>query len=304
MDREFVTWCYRVILGREPESEQVIDIQINSRRTRRAVVTEFLLSQEFLSKNPIFAHPREWVWVEVDDALLRVNLADRMLSAGIITKQYEIAETRFLKANTKPGDIVVDLGANIGYYTIILGSIVGPTGRVYSFEPMPDMFETLNLSIQINGFEDRIVAHNVAISDRDGSIPMFYNPTKVVNYGAQIAVGQEGPPGARLIDVPTGRLCDFIQDPTIHVLKIDVEGAEPLAIGGSLEWLEKRHPIILSEINVKQLESVSRQTPADYINLLSSIGYKGHILGNDGSLGPVVDPQEISDVVNVVFVSA
>jgi FkbM family methyltransferase len=302
VDREFVTWCYRIILGREPESEPAVNNKLNSGLDRSAMVTNFILSNEFMTQNPRFANAREWVWAELDGALLRVNLSDRMVSYGIISRNYEKAETQFLRSNVKKGDIVADIGANIGYYTIVLASIVGPTGRVYSFEPLPDMFETLELSIRRNGFESRVIAHNVAISDRGGAIPMFHDSTSIVDYGAQIVSGQDNRPGASLIEVPTGRLSDFIPDPKLDFIKIDVEGAEQIVLGGSLDLLERCHPVILSEINVKQLQSVSNRTPSDYVRLLSSVGYKGRALNQDGSLGPAVNPDAISGVVNVVFV--
>ena len=85
----------------------------------------------------------------------------------------------------------------------------------------------------------------------------------------------------------------------INFIKIDVEGAEPLAMKGALEALKRHRPTILSEVHPEMLKRVSRATPQDYVGLLAQAGYRCRTLLEGGKLG--TEYSGGSDLINVVF---
>lgn len=91
----------------------------------------------------------------------------------LIHRVREIAETDIIKDIIKPGMSILEIGANIGYYTILMGKLVGETGRVYSFEPYPSSFEVLQKNIKLNNLLRIVETHNTAISNKS-AIQKFY----------------------------------------------------------------------------------------------------------------------------------
>ena len=82
---------------------------------------------------------------------------------------WEETETHWFVQSIRPGDVVVDLGANVGYYTILRGKLVGEIGRVYAFEPDPVGFEILRRNVRLNGLHN-VVLEQKAVSSKPGLI--------------------------------------------------------------------------------------------------------------------------------------
>lgn len=147
----------------------------------------------------------------------------------IYLKIFETRETALVRRHLKPGMIVVDAGANVGYYTLLSASLVGAAGRVFSFEPSPYAFGRLSAAIKANAI-GQVTAVNAAVGDTQGSItlyvpnkPDFHSPTLFPN------------PDSTPVTVPMLRLADFLDGAgvgEIDLLKLDVEGYEPNALAG------------------------------------------------------------------------
>ena len=85
----------------------------------------------------------------------------------------EELKTRVFGGAIKKGMVVVDLGANIGYYTLLTATLVGPRGKVYAIEPLPVNFSTLTRNVELNNLTNTIETHQLAISDREGESRFF-----------------------------------------------------------------------------------------------------------------------------------
>ncbi len=94
---------------------------------------------------------------------------DSELCRLIYYRHFEANERKFLNSFLRPGDTFVDIGANIGLFTLIAASIVGPEGRVWSFEPTPETFARLTRNVQTNAF-DNVGCHQLAVSDSIGEM--------------------------------------------------------------------------------------------------------------------------------------
>jgi FkbM family methyltransferase len=126
--------------------------------------------------------------------------------------------------------VVVDVGANVGMYTLIAARAVGQSGRVIAFEPTPRTFAILKDNIQINGLLEtgRVELHDVAITDRMGTARFGVHAANS-GHNTLFPEGDD----VRVIDVPTTSLDIVLADEArVDVVKIDAEGAEPLIWAG------------------------------------------------------------------------
>ena len=163
---------------------------------------------------------------------------------------YEPLTERFIRQNVKPGMMVLDVGANTGYMTILLADMVGAHGQVHAFEPMPATGELLRRNILANGLT-QVHLHDFALSDRRGEATLHVDPGN--DGGNTIGnVTGEGWKGHSTITVTTEILDDFLERAgiaNVDFIKIDVEGAESLVFAGARKLLSRPDaPLIVCEV--------------------------------------------------------
>jgi FkbM family methyltransferase len=129
-----------------------------------------------------------------------------------------------------PGACVVDVGANHGYYTMLLADGVGRHGRVLAIEPNPALAALLALSVEVNGFDGRVVVAQQAASDGAARTARLAVPHR---RGACATICRDPSPGDAAIDVTASCVDDLTASwPRVDLVKIDAEGAEPLVWAG------------------------------------------------------------------------
>ncbi len=180
---------------------------------------------------------------------------------------------------------VVDIGANIGYFTMLAASLVGPDGSVLAVEPNPDNMVLLEASRRANGFA-QVTTALCAAGNRTGLLmlnPFHSNgTTSALSEDADGLLAAQCVPAFRVEDIlPKGRPLDF--------LKIDVEGAEYLALSGCREAISQFHPLIVSEFCPGYLQGISGIDGEDYLNFLIDLGYRIGVIAPDGSVSPPSD---------------
>jgi FkbM family methyltransferase len=250
-----------------------------------------------------------WVLAEPRRGLrLWVDLGDYGVSRPCMTNAYEPLETAFVEGYLRPGMWFVDVGANIGWFSLLAAQRVGPTGGVIAFEPRPDSAARLALSAGENGLSC-ITVHQAAAGAAAGRMKV----------GALIAGHNTGGTwllttdrllrrtavGHQLFDVDVRRL-DDTPIARCDLLKLDVEGAEYLVLQGARATIERCRPVILSEINGPVLREVSQVSAADYVRLLRRLDYRPHELSATGP-GRAMTDDELSAVDtprNVIFLPA
>jgi FkbM family methyltransferase len=167
--------------------------------------------------------------------------------------EWEPVITRYMKALLRPGDIVIDVGANVGAHALLAAHLVGPTGRVHAIEASPSIFESLRRNVARNAASN-VVLHHVAVADRPGTLSVFLNED--YNRGGTTVMAAEAARMAatREASVPADRLGAIVPlaDLTAaRLIKIDVEGAEWLVLEGMRDLLPLLSPRteILLELN-------------------------------------------------------
>jgi len=147
---------------------------------------------------------------------------------------YEPETTEIMKQNVNPGMTVVDIGANIGYYTVLLSRLVGPTGMVYAFEPDPESYEYLKKNIVMNNCMN-VILENKAVADKSGELVFHHYKSKIAGDGRTfdtLIPDYIDSLGDETIHVPSVSMKDYFQFMHLDFVKCDVEGAEPLVFKG------------------------------------------------------------------------
>lgn len=181
----------------------------------------------------------------------------------------EYFSTSLFKTLLSPGATVIDIGANVGEYTLIAAKYVGPTGTVLAFEPLPMNFTLLKKSVDDNGF-DNVVLSQLALSNKDGDA-MLRVPGGSNAGVASLAAATET---ASSILVHCARLDTVLDENAlgrVDVIKLDVEGFEPEVIEGAARTLEHDRPWLLFEVNglMRSRDGVNARS----IDSLRSFGY-------------------------------
>jgi FkbM family methyltransferase len=162
--------------------------------------------------------------------------------------------TDFIWRNVQPGQVTLDLGANHGYYTVLLADLVGAQGKVHAFEPNPRLAELLDQNVAVNGFWHIAEVHAAAVGEASGGTLPFVVPLRDPKNGYMVQAGQPVPTNldaSRFAthEVPIVSLDEAVPDRADFV-KIDVEGAEE-AVWRGMQRLIARSPGIgiLMEFN-------------------------------------------------------
>ena len=303
LSRETVAWAYRILLDREPESEDVLLPKMRAYGSTRELRHDMVTSDEYHEKNRDFAHTndRNLVIKEIGDGLrLWIDLSDHAIGLNILRGRYELNELDFIRRTVRPGQHVVDCGAHIGYFAMHLARIVGPSGTVTAFEPFDANAECLERSIRENRFEGRATLERAAVGAAAGSLPLVYAPN-TINSGGAFLQGRAGVPAGHVTKaVPVVTLDSAALPRPIAFIKADIEGAEPLAFRGADVLLRTDRPVILSELHPVQLDRVAGVTPAQFIDEMRTRGYRCHLLGA-GVAGAPIDDAPNNGVTSVVF---
>lgn len=171
-------------------------------------------------------------------------------------------------AQARPGDIVADVGAHIGLYTIALANRVGPKGRVFAFEPDPENFAALKAHVALNGVSDNVELIQAAVGAHDGYVPFLSgggSESRTIH-----ASGNETPM------VRCVRLDTVFRGRRVDILKIDVEGHEERVLEGTAELLRdmRRSPrVICIEVHPYAWPAVGT-TSGSLLRLLADTEYR------------------------------
>lgn len=200
--------------------------------------------------------------------------------------QWESWIEKHLMQMANEGDTVVDCGANMGYYSVILGRIIGESGKLYSFEPNPRIYDILKKNLLINGLSG-CTAFNMALNSKGkGNDFMWVKPHE--SGGGFITRDKEtdiSKDGFQKIDIKTGRLDDVLPIKSqVDVMKIDVEGCEPDVINGAKKVIERSQNIkLVVELSPSGWEGQGHN-PTELFDYLEQCGFSFKMAMGNGTL--------------------
>jgi FkbM family methyltransferase len=178
--------------------------------------------------------------------------------------EYSEAEVRLFQKLVKPGDVVLDIGANIGGHTIPLDRLAGASGQVLAFEPQRTAFCSLCANVALNDLA-QVRCHRVAVGDAAGSIQVPELDYGVGQNFGGLALGRPHL-GGRTEEVPMLRIDDLKLD-RCQLIKVDVEGMERQVLAGAAETLRTLRPLLY-------VEDDRSEHSAELRRQLVSLGYR------------------------------
>lgn len=200
-----------------------------------------------------------------DGIRYQVDLTE-VIDQGIWLYGWEPITIALLKRHTSPGYTVIEVGANVGAHTLLLAKLVGPSGRVYAFEPTNYAQSKLRTNIDLNpDLKARIVIRSELVTNHAGQTP-------VRRIKSSFPVRSGGVPGEV---VQTAAIAlDSEPFDRVDLLKIDVDGYDFKVLEGATELLRKFKPCVLIELGEHTLNAQG-DSVRDIFGLLRSLGYSG-----------------------------
>lgn len=183
---------------------------------------------------------------------------------------YEEFETELIKREIKKGDVVFDIGANIGYYTLIFAKLVGENGKVFAFEPDPTNFSLLKKNVEINGYKNIILIQK-AVSDKSRKLRLYLCEDNKGDHRIY-----DSGDGRKSVEIESIKLDEYFKDSKqkINFIKMDIQGAEWRAVSGMTNLLQQNKSLkIISEFWPGGLKR-SGVAPIKYLELLNKHGFK------------------------------
>lgn len=184
----------------------------------------------------------------------------------------------------RPGDVVLDLGANIGLFTLLYARQVGPNGRVHAFEPGVQSFALLQTNAAINGYSN-VTLYNKAVADQDGQAKFLLCTTGDSDNRLMDNSGEQ----REEIDIEVVRLDTLFGPNRVDFIKMDIQGAELLAMKGLRETCAHNPQLrMLIEFSPATLIDAGA-SPRDFLELCRSYGFNISILHEDRPPEPTTD---------------
>jgi FkbM family methyltransferase len=205
--------------------------------------------------------------VESDIGTLYLNPDDTIITTGIIENGVWDAETtRVLQEILSPGDTFVDMGANVGYFTVLASRVVGEPGRVVSFEPEDTNYRILSANTRRFCPYDNVTTEKMGVSNTRGTTELYLSDHPGGHRFSDTAQG----PSQVVHTISFDEYADFTPD----VVKMDVEGAEPRVIEGMTNTLDER-PTLIFEY------AYNWETPPEALGVLEEFGYSFYLMDDE-----------------------
>lgn len=191
-------------------------------------------------------------------ARMRLRLPDSIQTKIFLTGMWEPSITKLIASGLRQGDIFIDIGANIGYYTLLASKLVGTNGKIYAFEASPSIFDDLSKNVSLNNASN-IILKNIAISNAPGQCVIWTSPEGNLGHSTIMdnVAAMDGHKRESLIECDT--ILSLVPSDDLlqaRFIKMDIEGAEKLALQGIIgsldsfssntEWIVEISPSFLA----------------------------------------------------------
>ena len=279
-----IYYCYRLFLRRPPDPDGLAH---HRREMARGISLDELVNQFITSDEA--RGPARWGPTTVEMGGYRVCINEELetepfLRRIVNTREYEPHVRQAIRDCVQEGDVVVDVGANVGCIALLAAALVGARGLVAAVEPVPENVQLLYAGMEVNE------AHNVrvlpyAASDRAGVVSIAGGSN------AHLVAAQ--PPGPAAVYAQAVRLDDALSWLSrLDLVKIDVEGHEVLAFDGFRNLIERHRPALVIEFNPTCMINHEHGDPAALLDRILSLYPRVRVtsqLGDDVSFERATD---------------
>ena len=277
--------CYRLFLQRTPDAVGfgAYAAQVERGLSVRDLVSYFVGCPEWIRRE-LYKTPANTSLARVgtSDFELYVLEADPVVARELIhTGAYEPHVAGRIRSRLGPGDVFVDVGANVGYYTLLASRLVGPTGKVLAFEPNQANVKVLMLN-RLHNRCDNVTIYPFAASREEGLLALM----KIVSIASTKEPTEDDLRYLNAADMVYATTLDRVlaTEPRVDVIKCDIDGHDFLAMQGASRTLATRRPVVFAEFNPGTLKEFSRIDPIEYLRLFVASDYRIDVLLRSGEL--------------------
>ena len=292
-----IRMCFRLLLGRKPNREEWPGHSAQAGQDLARVVSGYLNSLEFANRKLLA--PQDGALPELaeyDGFRIYAQRSDIVIGRGVLAGGYEPEVEAVFRDVLRPGMAAIDIGANIGFFSMLAASIVGKAGAVLAVEPNPDNARLLEASRRLNGF-DQVTTAAVAAGRAVGLLLLHTTHSN----------GTTSEPGADPAELFAARAAPAMPIDALvagawpagqraGLIKVDVEGAEYPALLGASGVIGRDRPRIVSEFSPTAMPGISGIDGPEYLRWLFGQGYEVAVLQPGGA--PLEAGQDVQTVMN------
>jgi FkbM family methyltransferase len=213
-----------------------------------------------------------WVRVRRQGLLWDLNMERYVDREIVVAGAFEPDTVRVLESHVRLGMHCLDVGANFGYFALLMARRVGPTGKVWAFEPTRPYRERLISHIRLNSLSPPIEVKDYGLSAAEAKVPISVGPCSATLHPT-------GPyPADRIENVTLRRLDDVAAEiglTRLDFVKVDIDGHEPAFLAGAEHTLRRHRPKMVMEINQANLDA-ARSSAEALKEQLEAMGYRLH----------------------------
>ena len=208
---------------------------------------------------------------------MKLNVRDLIQQTILLEGEWDPSLTDFLGRNLNSGDVFVDVGAHVGYFSLLGAGRVGPTGAVLSIEPNPFAVQELQQNVERSHLRNVIVEHS-ACGESHGNVRLFLHTESNTSMASLSTANASGSAAVEVPCIPLDELCRQRRLRRIALVKIDVEGAELLVLRGMKGIIGEMRPAIVLELEPRLLAGFGTSIAA-IVRLLEEFDYTISPLG-------------------------
>jgi FkbM family methyltransferase len=277
---EDIFYCFRLLLGRNPNREEWPGHSSRVGADLENVVGSYVTCREFAERGLLNKTYRDQVeLVRLPKFSIFASHEDLAVGHHVLGGTYEPGIAAIFNRYIKPGMAVIDIGANIGYFTMLMASLVEQSGLVVAVEPNPENIKLLEASRRVNGFDQALVIQ-AAAGRRTGLLALYVSHSNGMT--GKLPDNFEAVFASR--PIPCFALDALLpKDRHFNLIKIDTEGAELNALIGLSGTIDRDHPVIVSEFSPGALPGISHCSGPEYLRFLINKGYRIGVIEHDGS---------------------
>lgn len=225
--------------------------------------------------------------VDVGGFSLFVMPNDYIGGSILSNRAYEPHVTTQIRRLLRDGDVFLDVGANVGYFSLLASSILRTGGKVIAFEPNPQNVQLIYQSLHF-GKVSNVFVHPFAASDSTSIL-------RFVTFGSNGGVVTPHAKAQRHVALVQAVVVDEVleSEPRIDLIKMDIEAHEPAALRGMVRLIHKHRPRIITEFHPWAMRMNNAEPPEEFLRRILDLGYRISVIPLSGELLPAASPADV-----------
>jgi FkbM family methyltransferase len=203
------------------------------------------------------APPRGFIAALPDGGRVFLHYREDVGLVTLLGGGFEQAELAAAREHARPGSTAIDVGANVGVFTVALALAVGRAGRVLAFEPFPENVRRLEENVRLNGL-DNVDVGAKAVGDTRGELELWLGADPAFHSTSEVAEGRGSGASLRVVATTLDDAWEAAGRPPVSFVKIDIEGGEEAVVMGARDLLREERPVLLVEVRDERVLAVLR----------------------------------------------